>query len=328
MVVSIVLLIMGVNYLKGINLFERQRDYFAVYDQIDGLTVGNPVIMNGFKIGMVKDIDLHPDSAGVLVVRFLINKKNLDIPVDTRAKIYSSDFFGSKAIELEIGESIVMAPPGTELESSRQEDITTALRKELEPLKARTEDLIADIDVIITNMKSVFEDEATQGLPDAFESLSRTLKNFEMTSLKLDQAVSENTERFSSIMKSVTSISGNLEANNEKISSVITNFNAISDSLARVSFASTIKKADSALLSLSEVMDKVNSGEGSLGQLVNNDSLHNALVLAAQELEVLLDDMENNPDRYIHFSVFGKRDKNTFSKKEVEQMKKALKEEQ
>jgi len=323
-IVAIALLFIGVNYLKGINLFEKQNVYFATYDQIDGLNEANPVILKGYKVGLVKDIELDPEGSGRLIVSFLINKKNLNIPEDSKAKIYSSDFFGSKAIELELGESIVMAEPGAELSGGRQEDITTALRKELEPLRARTEELIGDIDEIIKNMKAVFEADATQGLPQAFESLQRSLLTFEKTSLRLDDMIAENKERISSILSNVQSITSNLEKNNEKITHVMTNVESITDSLAKINFVKTMAKADSAMTNFASIMGKIDNGEGSMGLLINNDSLHNALVAASEELEMLLNDIETNPDRYIHFSLFGKKDKNKFSKKEVEQMKNAL----
>lgn len=327
-IVALVLMVIGVQYLKGINIFDSQDYYIAKYDQIDGLTESNPVVLKGYKVGLVKSIELDPSGDGTLIVQLLINKENLNIPEDSRAKIYSSDFFGSKAIELVLGESIVMAEPGDELEGAREEDITTALRKELEPLRARTEELIDDIDEIINNMKGVFESEATQGLPRAFESLQRSLETFEKTSLRLDSTIAENKARIGSIMSNVESITSNLESNNDRITQVMSNVEEITDSLRRVNFVKTMAKADSAMTSFASIMEKIDEGEGSMGLLVNDDSLHNALVDAAKELEVLLDDIESNPDRYIHFSVFGKKDKNRFSKREIEQMKEALNEEE
>lgn len=327
-IVAIVLLVIGVQYLKGINIFESRDTYSVTYDQIDGLSEANPVVLRGYKVGLVKDIELSPDGDGLLVVNILINKENLNIPEDTKAKIYSSDFFGSKAIELVLGKSIVMAEPGDELIGEREEDITTALRKELEPLRARTEELIADIDEIINNMKGVFEADATQGLPKAFEALQRSLETIEKTSLRLDSTIAENKRRIGSIISNVESIAGNLEDNNERVTSIMSNMESITDSLARVNFVVTMAKVDSAMNDFAGITKRINSGEGSLGMLVNNDTLHNKLVDAAAELEILLDDIETNPDRYIHFSVFGKKDKTRFSKREIRQMKEALNEEE
>lgn len=323
---AIALLIIGINYLKGVNLFEKGREYHAIYYEVDGLTKANPVVYRGLKVGMVSSVELHEDGSGNMKVFFTINNKDLLIPQDSEAKIISSDFFGSKAIELILGESEVIAEIGSELKSERQEDIATALRKELEPLKIKTEQLIAGIDEVIENLRVVFSAEATQGIPKTFESLQNSMKTFEKTSIRIDSTIAESKVRIRSILDHVNSISANLEANNEKISSVISNFETISDSLAKLNIAHTLRMADEAMISLNSVMGKIDSGEGSLGLLINDDSLHNQLVASTKQLEDLLQDMELNPDRYIHFSVFGKKEQKKFSKKELEQLEKALKE--
>jgi phospholipid/cholesterol/gamma-HCH transport system substrate-binding protein len=326
-ITAIALMVIGVNYLKGIQLFNTHREFYATYDQIDGLAEANPVVMRGFKVGMVKKIELMEDGGGKLVVTFSIDNDNLKIPVNSKAKIFSSDFFGSKAIELMLGDSAVLAEPDTELLSEREEDIASAIRKELAPLKARTEELISGVDEIISNLNSVFSDKATQGLPRAFESLQNSLETFEKISVKLDTTIAESRSRLRSILDNVASLTGNIEESNEEITQVIQNFNAISDSLAKVNFAATILKAEQTISGLNEVIAKINSEEGSLGLLINNDTLHQSLVSATKELEVLLDDLNNNPDRYLHFSLFGKKEQERYSKREIEQLQKILKEE-
>lgn len=326
-ITAIALLIIGVNYLKGVDLFKTHREYYATYDRIDGLSEANPVVLRGFKIGMVKNIDLMEDGSGKLVVTFSVDNDKLQIPKDSKAKIFSSDFFGSKAIELILGDSTVMAEPNTELVSEREEDIASAIRKELAPLKARTEELISGVDAIINNLNSVFSDEATQGLPRAFESLQNSLETFEKISIKLDTTIAESRTRLRSILDNVASLTGNIEKSNEEITQVIHNFNAISDSLAKVNFAATILKAEQAMAGINDVVAKINSEEGSLGLLINNDTLHHSLVSATKELEVLLDDMNNNPDRYLHFSLFGRKEQERYSKREMEQLQQILREE-
>jgi phospholipid/cholesterol/gamma-HCH transport system substrate-binding protein len=295
---------------------------------VDGLTEANPVVLKGLKVGMVTEVGLNEDGSGSMMVEFNISNDDVKIPANSKAKIISSDFFGSKAIELVLGDTTVMAEPGAILASERQEDIATALRKELEPLKAKTEQLISGVDEVIENLQVVFSAESTKGLPGAFESLQNALKTFEKTAVRIDETIAESKERVKSILDNVNSISGNIEANNEKISSVINNFEALSDSLARVNIAHTILQADEAMTSLNAIMSKIEKGEGSIGMLVNNDSLHNQLVAATRELESLLNDMEANPDRYVHFSLFGRKEQKQFSKKELEQLEKALKEQQ
>ena len=331
-VISIALLFMGVNYLKGINIFQNQRTYYAVYDNIDGLGQSNPVMLNGFKIGLVKEVKLHPNGQGDLLVEILINDENLQIPDDTKAKIFTSDLLGSKAVDMVLGESVVMAENTDTLLSDIESDLATEMKAQLAPLKAKVDDLTAGIEVIITNLQAVFEDEATQGLPEVFETLNRTMLTLEQASLGIDAAVAENRTKLNGIMGNVESITGNLAESNEDLTAVISNFESISDSLAQTNLKGTIEKADAAMTDLAEIMEKIENGEGTIGMLINNDSLHTALNQSNIELQTLINDIYTNPWRYIHVSIFGKKDKKNFSKAELREIdrmvEKALKEEE
>lgn len=320
-IVSITLLVLGMNYLKGVNLFASQRKFNAVYSNVDGLGASNPVILNGFKIGQVQKVEFHPSGDGSLVATFVVNQKELKIPSDTKARIISSDLFGSKAIELMIGTSGTNAVDGDTLNSEIQMGLAEAVRIELIPLKQKTDELIDGVDDILDNLKVVFADDATQGLPKVFESLKRTMSNLESTTAALDGTIRENRSSLDGILKNVLSITGNLESNNTKLSNIINNFNSISDSLAKADFAATLKKADKTLADVSSIMDKVNSGEGSLGMLINNDTLHTSLLETNKEVQFLINDLYMNPWKYVHVSIFGKKPEEKFSRQELEQLR-------
>lgn len=326
-VISIVVLVMGVNYLKGVNLFEESTSYYAVYDNVDGLATANPVIYNGFKIGIVRKIDFAPVGNGNFVVEMNITEDRLKITEGTRAKIISSDLFGSKAIQLELSDSTTFVQPGDTLMSDIEMGLAEAVRKELMPLKNKTDQLIDGVDDILVNLKAVFDDDATKGLPQAFESLERTMKNLEQTSLRLDNTIEENQSTLRSIFSNVESITKNLENNNEALTNVMQNFSTLSDSLVKIDFASTMSKADQALADFAEISEKINNGEGSISLLLNNDSLHNSLVDSNKELQFLLNDLYMNPWRYVHVSIFGKKPKEKYSKKELEQLRELINEE-
>ncbi len=326
-VISIFVLVMGVNYLKGVNLFEKSTPYFAVYENVDGLATANPVIYNGFKVGLVKNIDFMPDGQGNFIVELNITEERLMITKDTRAKIISSDLFGSKAIQLELGDSSTYAVPGDTLFSDIEVGLAEAVRKELMPLKNKTDQLIDGVDDILVNLKAVFDDDATKGLPQAFESLERTMKNLEKTSMRLDNTIAENQSSLRSIFQNVESITKNLENNNEALTNVMANFSTLSDSLVKINFAETMGKADAALADFAEITEKINNGEGSISLLLNNDSLHNSLVDSNKELQFLLNDLYMNPWRYVHVSIFGKKPKEKYSKKELEQLRELINEE-
>lgn len=322
--VSIVLLVFGVNYLKGLSLFLNQRTFYAEYENVDGLGPSNPVILNGFKIGQVRQVGFHPRGDGSLVVAFNIDKPELRVPSNSIARIFSSDLFGSKAIELVLGDLPGDALPGDTLEAEVQVGIAEAVRLEFQPLKQKTDQLIESVDIILENLQAVFESDATKGLPETFESLQRTLANLEQTSGRLDRTIAANTSKINSIFDSVDSIAMNLSANSQRITSVIENIDQITDSLTRINFTETFSKADQALASLNDVIEKVNDGDGTLAMLLNSDSLHTALMNTNREVQFLIDDLYMNPWKYVHVSIFGKKPKERFSRKELKQIRDLL----
>jgi phospholipid/cholesterol/gamma-HCH transport system substrate-binding protein len=287
---GLILLVLGVNYLKGSNPFQPSNGYFAKYDAIDGLAVSNPVLVNGFKVGQVTKVEFSEAGDGTLLVAFDIEESNLKLPDDTRARIFSSDLFGTKAIDLIAGESPNLAVPGDTL-------------------------------------KAVFEADATLGLPTAFESIQRTVESLEQTSLQLDAMVAENRSTLSSIMKNVDGITTNFKNHNDELANVMENFSDISDSLAAVNFAATIGRADRSLAHVEEITRKIAAGQGSLGKLVNSDSLHDDLMATNQELQYLINDLYLNPWRYVRVSVFGKKQEKNLSKKEMIRLRNLIQEE-
>ena len=135
---GITVLIVGINFLKGVNLFEKQNSYFGVYENVDGLAISNPVVLNGYKVGQVSKIKFVSQGNGALLVAFTINENDLAIPSDSKARIISSDFFGSKAIELVFGESPVAANPGDTLTSEIEIGLAEAVRRQINLLRVLT----------------------------------------------------------------------------------------------------------------------------------------------------------------------------------------------
>ena len=180
--------------------------------------------------------------------------------------------------------------------------IADQLSKELLPTKTKAENLIVSIDSIMQTIQSVIGKGSKNNLKAIIENLKSTTEN-------VDGLVAEQKIRLSSIMANIESISGGLRKNESKLNHIIQNFDAISDSLAKANLKSTINKTDKTMNELSAIMEKINSGKGSLGMLVNNDSLYVNLNSTSKDLDKLFIDLKENPNRYVHFSVFGKKEK-------------------
>lgn len=320
--------IYGVSFLKGTDLFETQNKYYAVYENIDGLEKANPITLNGFKVGMVKEITINPQNQDELLVTMLISEENLRIPKDSRARIISSDILGSKAIDLYLGDSLSFVKPGDTLMSEMEAGLKESVNKELAPLKNKAENLISSVDQAIQVVKSVFNKDAQQDLTEGVASIKNAFKSFESAAAGVDSLVSQQRSAVAATLKQIQAFTKMLEANSEKIDLAIGNIKTISDSLAASNLTQAINNAEKAMTDVSEIMTKVNDGSGTLGKLVNDDSLFVNMLEATKNLEYLLEDMRVHPNRYVHLSVFGVREKGTVLTREQERkLEKLLKEE-
>ena len=321
-VLSIVLLYFGLSYLKGVNLFQKQQRYYGVYDNAAGLQVSNPVILNGYKIGIVKGVRLNDDGSGKILVEVLLRDANLRIPKDTKLEIYDADLFGGKAIQLILGSSSELAENKDTLATSLSLGLAESVKQQIEPLKEKSSQLFASVDSVLANIRTILNKEQTQNLAQVFENLQNTIANLENTSYTLNSILSDNQGKLSSIFENVNAISSNLRSNNEALTNAIHNASHFTDSLAKLNLSKTLSEVDLALQGVSKITRQINNGEGSLGKLIQSDSLHNQVLLASQSLDLLLNDMRVNPKRYLSFSMIGrKEDSGEFSKKELEQIR-------
>lgn len=291
-------LLWGLNYLKGKDVFSSDKKFFAVYDNVDGLVKSNPVVMNGFRIGIINSIDFMPDRSGRLVVTLLINK-DVFISNDAKAIIYSSDLLGQKGLRVDLGVEQNPAANGDTLQAELQTSLTQKLGKEIGPLKNKTEDLIVSIDSVVSMLHSLFDTQTKNNLRSSISHLNSSLSS-------LDNMVSTDKGKLNVMLTNLESITTNIKNNNKQINSILNNLSQVSDSLAKANFASAINNADKVLAQSAAVFEKINKGEGSMGMMVNDQQLYNNLNTSAKSLDDLMKDLKANPKRYVHFSVFGK----------------------
>jgi phospholipid/cholesterol/gamma-HCH transport system substrate-binding protein len=293
-VISIVVLVWGINYLKGSNLFDSSRTLYALYGNIGGLQEGSSITVNGFKVGVVKKISLLTDKNYSLLVVLSI-EENINIPSNSVSKIVNEDIMGSKGISLLLGNSNINAEQGDTLASDMDRSLKEEVNKQILPLKNKAEQLIGSIDSIVTVITSVLSKDARESLTKSLVSLDNTFTTMSQTMTKVNQIVDQNDERISSIVK-------NLEANNDKITNILNNFSNLSDDIAQ----SNIKNL---LASLGEVSKKISDSEGSLGMFINDKDLYQNMERSSKELAALIKDIKLHPKRYVDLSLFGGKSK-------------------
>jgi phospholipid/cholesterol/gamma-HCH transport system substrate-binding protein len=308
-VCAIVAFIWGINYLKGSNLFSRKFFLYAVYTRIDNLIPANPVQINGYKIGQIKSITLDRRGSNRIVVKFLITEK-VNIPRKSVARAVSADLLGSKAVEIIFSKEKEFLKNGDTLIAETEQGLKESFNKQIAPLQAKAEKLVGSIDSVMTVVNMVLNTRTRSNIEQSFESVRKAILTLEQTAYKLDDLVATEKPKMSSILTNLSGISSNLNKSEQKINNILSNFSNLSDSLAKSQLKSAIGNADNTLKELNSLLTRINAGQGTLGKMAKNDSLYNNLNKSAEELDKMLKDLRVNPKRYVHFSIFGRRDRN------------------
>jgi phospholipid/cholesterol/gamma-HCH transport system substrate-binding protein len=288
--------IWGLNYLKGRNVFTTQQQYYAVFNNIGGLKKSSVIFANGYSVGLVSEISFLPGNINKVLVEISVNRQ-FKIPKNSTVEIYSSDFLGSKAANLLLGNSPVMAKESDTLASAVAEDLTTLVSRQVIPLKQKAERLIVSMDSVMSIVRHTFTPQ--------------TQRNLQVSIATLEELVVNEKEKVSAILDNLQSVSKNLERNNNAINKIVTNVSNLSDSIAGSKLKTAINEASLALAQTNDILAKINKGKGTIGMLVNNDSMYLSLHRTIKDLDSLLVDLNAHPKRYIHFSVFGKNDTKT-----------------
>jgi phospholipid/cholesterol/gamma-HCH transport system substrate-binding protein len=289
---SIILFIFGFNYLKGTSLIDRQKTLYAVYDEVDGLLVGANVMINGLSIGNVTELEFLKNSTKILVT--LKVKDELNFSSKSTASIYETGVLGGLAISIEPlfdRESIVQT--GDTLRSSVRPGLTELINRQIEPLSRQLQSTITSVDSIFSGASSVLNKQ---------------------TQLNIKESIEVLTSAINSINNSAYIIEGTLTEKNDKISKTIDNIESLSKNLSKVTKELNEFGLSNVLVDLKEsteginsVIQNLNSESSSLGKLINKDELYENLNSSIISLNNLIDDINENPKKYVHFSIFGRK---------------------
>jgi len=297
-IVAVTLLILGFNFLNGEELFQTSYTLTARYKNIDGLIPGNKVVINGLQVGSVKDLKLD-QKTGLIFATFTL-KKDILVPADSKAMIYASDLLGAKSVAIIMGKDKKVLKDGEMVGDSIAETLSNKVMTEVLPLKDRFDALLINVDALVTNLRTVLSDKNKANIEGTLEQINHLTHG-------LDSILSK-TNGIAGDMKVLSSGLANQSANIEKTTKNITKF---SDTLAASSgtLKQTLEKANESMLSLKSVMAKLDKGEGSAGLILNDKKLYENLNASTKSLDSLLVDLKAHPNRYLHFSVFGKKEK-------------------
>jgi phospholipid/cholesterol/gamma-HCH transport system substrate-binding protein len=292
---GIVLFIFLFSYLKGENLLDSSRTYYAVYDNVEGLKPSTAITINGFQVGKVKSITFKGDGSAKLLVTLMIDN-DFQFSKNSTAQIHDLGLIGGKGVEIiPIFDGAPVAASGDYLKTNVKAGITELVNKRLTPLQEKIEAVMVNVDSLLTNVNVLFDEDTKNNITGSIKDLSATISNFKEASSSVNSLIASNDDKL-----------GRTIANFENTSA---NFSKLSDSLAKIDLSRTIEDFQNTITRVDNLLANVENGNGSIGKLLKDESLYNNLEGASQQLKQLLEDIKLNPKRYVHFSVFGKKDK-------------------
>jgi len=306
-IVSISILIWGLSYLKGNDIFKKNNAYHVVYERIDGLVESSKVTMNGYQIGQVKSINFAPDNSGKLIVTFIADA-TFRIPLNSVAQIVSSDIMGTRSVKMIISNESEVYLPYDTIPGSIETDLKEQVSMQVLPIKNKAEQLLSTIDSAITVLTVIFNEDAQQNLSESFANINQTIVNIEKTTADLQNIVATEKSSIKSIITNIEDITTTFNNNTESLEKTIKNLASFSDTLAQFSISPILANISDASEQILLTLQKLNSDESTAGLLLNDDKLYQSINDLSENLSFLISDIQENPKRYLHFSAidFGK----------------------
>lgn len=304
----------GLRFLSGLDVFARNVEYVAAYDQVSGVAEASAVMMKGVKVGTVTAIELSPNLKDAVLLHLTI-KREYRIPRNSEARIFSDGLMGGKAIEIVLGNSTDYLSGGDTIPSSHTPDLMSMAGSELDFFKSRFAELTDGLTRTLNNLNMILEQNATQ--------LNGAMTNLNALSGDMASLMRDEKAHLGEMLEGLSTFSTMLGQSAPKVDSLLGGVNGLVTRLDEEDFAHHLTEA---VDNMATLMASIEQGEGSLGQLMNDDELYDNLTQASENLALLLADLKANPARYVHLSVFGKDADKQQAKAEKKAEKRAEKE--
>ncbi|MFM9944233.1 MAG: MlaD family protein [Bacteroidia bacterium] len=297
--IAITILILGYNFMKGENLFTSYNRYYALYDDVENLIKSNQVMINGYKVGQVSDVQMDSKTLKLLVE--IKVPKNIKVSKDAVIKIVNTDLIGSKGVQIIMGTSRTYAKSGDTLSSDRDQGMAKAMSKLIAPLSEK-------INILLTEINSQIGGDQ---IKKTLQSLNKTLATVDAAVKTIENTISSKDAQLNGILSNIQTVTGDLKTSTPKVNSILSNLQETTDELNKLKLEATINQLKTVLADISKTIDNINKGQGSLGKIATNDDLYKKLNATLDSFQKLADDIKKYPLRYSGFTLKqrGKGDK-------------------
>lgn len=302
-IAAVVIFYLGACFFKGVSAFGKKTYYYAVFENTGGLQESNAVMLNGYKIGQVTKISMLSDNPVRLCAELMITEP-VNIPKDSKVQVAPKDLLGGTVVNILFGcETAYLQPKDT-----MSTYVVPQMTDGIDGLKAQLSSILTSVDTIALSLKDVLS-------PDGGASdLKGTLANLEETTSNLNSILGNNKDKVGKLVANLEQFSYTLQAAGPQLETIVGNLDKISDSVAKANVTQLINDAQRTIGDVQVVVDNMKRGEGTLGQLVTNDTLYSNLENSLHSLDELLKDLKANPKKYINVTVFGKKEKKEMKK--------------
>ncbi len=276
-------------------MLSKEKVVHALYNDVEGLVVGANVTISGMNVGKVRAIDFNENFDKIKVTFSL--REDLAFSNQSVAQLYEAGLIGGKAIAIlpkYEGKASVVSDNDV-LPSDIKPGLTELVNQQIAPLQDKIEGLLTSADSLFAGVSNLMNYETQNNLKSTFEELAATVKNINALSESVNRIIATNERGFNSTLTNLDDVTQNLSQ--------------LTDSLNQMPLVSTVKNFEATSAQLKKIIDGLESGEGSAGQLLNDKALYDNLVTSSESLDALLTDLKEHPKRYIHFSIFGRKDK-------------------
>lgn len=287
------------NFLKGKNLFSTGNSYYIKYDNVSGLTPSKAVTVNGLRVGRVEEIKIVEGAVPIRFVAKIKLDRDLDFSINTIAEI-NEGLMSDSEIRLLIEYTGEKAQNGDTLRGTLKGSVMDVITKELEPTKSRLDSLMVSFNSTVDNIDKLFDEENRITLKHVLKDLDKTLLAFAETSKAVTEASNSANQL---ILNNNEQLKSTLLATQESIEK----FGNVADKINNLELEKIITEFGATSQKLNHLLEDINSGKGTLGAIVNDKTLYEGLLQTTQSLDDLLTDLKENPNRYVNFSIFGKK---------------------
>ena len=295
---AVLIFVIGANFLKGVNIFHKKTYYYCVMDNATNIQQNTAVMLAGYKIGQVQSTKLISTCPPRICATIMLSEK-VDIPNDSRFISMSPGLLSSQVLSLEMGVSRTFYHNGDTLPFSVQAGMLDGI----DEMKGQISNVLASVDTIGMELKDLLHKEG------GGEDLKGILANVEEATAHLNTILGQNETKVSHLVTSLERFGKTLDEASPQLTNILDNFDRISDTVAKADIAAVITNANKTIKEVETLVAKVNSGEGTVGNLVSDDAIAKKVDDTVNSLNELLKDLKAHPKRYVHFSLFGKKDK-------------------